>query len=62
MTQSEKTQWLQMSNKLQWKGLTFQEWEVMVELRKKHLISRGENPDHWDLGSRNCSKKLVYRT
>jgi len=60
MTQIEKEQWLQMSNKLQWKGLTPQEWEVMVELRKKHLISRGENPNHWDLGSTRCSKKFGY--
>ena len=51
-----------MSNQLQTKGLTFQEWEIMIELRKKNLIERGENPDHWNLGSRNCSKKLVYRT
>jgi hypothetical protein len=62
MTHSEKNLWLHMANKLPTKGLTPQEWELMVELRRKNLIERGENPNHWNLGSRNCSKKLVYRT
>lgn len=49
-----------MANKLQHNGLTPQEWEVMVELRRKRLISRGQNPDHWNLGSTRCSKKFGY--
>jgi hypothetical protein len=60
MTQVEKEQWFSMANQLQHKGLNSEEWGVMVELRKKMLISKGKNPNHYDLGSTRCSKKLVY--
>ena len=60
MTQVENEQWLKMANKLQWEGLNPQEWEVMVELRKKMLIGKGKNPSHYDLGSTRCSKKFGY--
>lgn len=60
MTHVEKTQWLQMANQLQHKGLNSEEWGVMVELRKKMLISKGKNPSHYDLGSTRCSKKFGY--
>jgi|11_taG_2_1085331.scaffolds.fasta_scaffold54514_3 hypothetical protein len=60
MTHVEKEQWLQMANKLQWEGLNSQEWETMVELRKKMLIGKGKNPNHYDLGSTRCSKKFGY--
>lgn len=60
MTHVENEQWLKMANQLQHSGLNLQEWKTMVELRKKMLISKGKNPNHYDLGSRQCSKKLVY--
>lgn len=49
-----------MANQLQHKGLNSEEWGVMVELRKKMLISKGKNPNHYDLGSTRCSKKFGY--
>lgn len=60
MTTQENQQYRKLEKKL-YKGLTITEWDVLKGLRKKYLISNGENPDHFNLGSRNFSKKLYYR-
>ena len=60
MKTSEIEQYRKLEKKL-YKGLTITEWDVLKGLRKKYLISNGENPDHFNLGSRDFSKKLYYR-
>ena len=59
MTEQETNQYFKMSEQLRSTGLSYQEWDVIKELRKKSLISKGENPDDWDLGSTRCSKKFI---
>ena len=61
MTNSEKNNWKKLEKKLYGRGLTFNDWDKLVALRTKHLIARGENPKHWNLDSKNFSKKLHYR-
>ena len=60
MTNFEIEQYFKLEKKL-YKGLTINQWEVLKGLRKKYLMSNGENPDHYNLGSRDFSKKLYYR-
>lgn len=60
MTTQENQQYQKLQKKV-YNGLTFDEWNVLKELRKKHLISNNENPDHYNLGCRYFSKKLHFR-
>lgn len=60
MTKFENEQYRKLERKL-YRGLTFSEWEVLIPLRTKFLIAKGENPAHWDLNSRHLSRKLHYR-
>jgi hypothetical protein len=60
MTTQENQQYQKLEKKV-YKGLTFDEWNVLKQLRKKHLISNNENPDNYNLGCRYFSKKLHYR-
>ena len=61
MTQLENKKLEKIANKLQNEGLSVKEWKIIIELRKKRLISRGENPAHWWLELRRCSKKAEFK-
>ena len=39
------------------RGLYTSQWDTLIELRTKDLLRRGENPDNYDLKSRNCQRK-----
>jgi hypothetical protein len=41
------------------RGRGISDWNLLIELRKKHLISKGENPNDYVLGNRMCYKKSV---
>jgi hypothetical protein len=60
MTTQENQQYQKLQKKA-YKGLTFDEWNVLKQLRKKQLIINNENPDHYNLECRYFSKKLHYR-
>ena len=39
------------------RGIFSSEWPVLIGLRKKALIERGENPNDYNLDGRCCTKK-----
>jgi len=40
-------------------GRGISNWKLLIELRKKYLISKGENPNDYVLGNRVCCKKGI---
>lgn len=61
MTNQEKQLHRKLENQLSSRGIFVDQWEDLENLRRKSLIERGENPDHWNLGDRYCSKKKQFR-
>jgi hypothetical protein len=41
------------------RGRGISNWKLLIELRKKYLISKGENPNDYVLGNRICYKKGI---
>jgi hypothetical protein len=41
------------------RGRGISDWKLLIELRKKYLISKGENPKDYVLGNRICYKKGI---
>ena len=39
------------------KKMLKREWEILIWLRTKHLLSCGENPNDWNLDKRRMNKK-----
>lgn len=61
MTTLEKEKIKDLQYKLHYKkGIFASEWIELIELRKKLLIEQGENPKHYNLDSKFCSKKIHY--
>lgn len=59
MTRAEQQRLRKLQNNLTYGRGIFEEiWPEFIELRKKDLIKRGENPDDYDLESRFCNKKF----
>ena len=62
MTDSERQTLKFAENNLHYgKGISSEEWDILIKLRKKSLIERGENPLHYEVGGRNCEKKVAFR-
>ena len=40
-------------------GRGISDWKLLIELRKKYLITKGENPNDYVLGNRVCYKKGI---
>jgi hypothetical protein len=58
MTNTETKLRRKLENKLTYgRGLTVSEWDVLIPLRVSHLTHIGENPNNWQLGSRNLKKR-----
>ena len=62
MNSQEKQLHRKLESQLSSRGLLVSQWEVLESLRRKNLIEQGENPEHYNLGDRFCSKKLKFRT
>lgn len=59
MTRAEQQRHRKLQNNLtHGRGIFLEVWPEFIELRKKDLIKRGENPDDYDLVSRFCTKKI----
>lgn len=39
------------------RGLYTSQWETLISLRTKDLLSKGENPNNYDLKSRSLQRK-----
>lgn len=50
----------ELEAKLSKRGLSPVDWEELIYYRKIYLLDRGENPDHWNVGSRNMSKRFGF--
>jgi|DEB0MinimDraft_10_1074344.scaffolds.fasta_scaffold91288_2 hypothetical protein len=62
MTNEQKIQQRKLEKQIHYgRGITPQQWDVLIELRKIDLTARGLNPNHFNLDSRYCEKKLSYR-
>ena len=61
LTDAEILRKRKLENYLTFRGICANEWTELIILRKKHLLSRGLNPNHYDLGSNYCEKKQQYR-
>lgn len=58
MTEQEIKREKQLETSLSYgRGISPQAWKELIELRKKSLIQRGEDPDDFDLGSRYLMRK-----
>jgi hypothetical protein len=59
MTTAEKQRLRKLQNNLtHGRGIFLEVWPEFIELRKKDLIKRGENPDDYDLEARILTKKF----
>ena len=62
MTTAEKQRLRKLQNNLtHGRGIFLEIWPEFIELRKKDLIKRGENPDDYDLTSRFCTKNITIK-
>lgn len=61
MTAKEISKKQKLESQLNFRGIYQSDWPELIELRSKSLIEEGENPDHFNLGSRYCERKLIYR-
>ena len=59
MTQEEINLMNKFEKRLTYRGICSSEWKTLIELRKKYLISKGENPNNYVLGNRICCKKGI---
>jgi hypothetical protein len=50
-----------LNKKLSKKGLSSEEWAILVDLRKEQLVSMNRNPDCFELGSRGVELKNYYK-
>lgn len=58
MTTAEKQRLRKLQNNLTYgRGVFLEVWPELIELRKKDLISRNENPYNYDLEARSLMKK-----
>ena len=62
MNNQEKQLHRKLESQLSKRGLFLSQWEVLENLRRKNLIEQGENPEHYNIGDKYCSKKLQFRT
>lgn len=61
MTVEETKRKTQLENKIAYGGGIYQsEWSELIELRKKLITLNGENPNDFNLDSRNCTRKAIY--
>jgi len=59
MTTAEKQRLRKLQNNLTYgRGVFLEAWPELIELRKKDLISRNENPYNYDLEARSLMKKF----
>ena len=49
-----KTRFQILESKVGIRGLNSEEWTELKQLRTERILARGGNPDHYELGSRNC--------
>ena len=60
MTRAEQQRLRKLQNNLTYgRGIFLEVWPEFIELRKKDLIKRGENPDEYDLEARFLRKKII---
>jgi len=62
MNNQEKQLHRKLESQLSSRGLLLDQWETLESLRRKNLIEQGENPEHYNLGDRYCSKKTQFKT
>ena len=62
MNNQEKQLHRKLESQLSSRGLLVSQWEVLERLRRKSLIEQGENPAHYNLGDKYCSKKIQFKT
>jgi len=58
ITAKEMDRFTQLRRKLNNRGLSFSEWDELIEFRKESLIEKGLNPDHYNLDDKFCSRKF----
>ena len=62
MTRAEQQRLRKLQNNLTYgRGIFISDWPELIELRRKDLISRNENPEDYDLESRFLSKKITFK-
>jgi len=61
MTNEEIKSHTKLSKKLNRRGLCSNDWGILITLRTKILINRGEKPEDWDIDSFRLTKKITYR-
>ena len=58
MTKEDKKIYDKLSDQVQVRGISFDDWKLLMELRTKMLVDQGEDPDDWDIGSKKLSRKI----
>lgn len=58
MTRAEQQRHRKLENNLKYgRGIFEEHWDEFVELRKKFLISKNEDPENWTINSRFLERK-----